>query len=49
MALIATGLTNGGRTTHYQIKYDDSLSATDDKKRANALIAENLTKTTSTR
>ena len=39
MALIATGLTNGGRTTHYQIKYDDSLSATDGRDRANALIA----------
>src|SRR5262245_39263849 len=39
MTLITTGLTNGGRTTHYQIKYDDSLSAADGKDRANALIA----------
>src|ERR1700693_4517167 len=27
MALTTTGLTNGGRTTHYQFQYDDSLSA----------------------
>ncbi len=39
MALITTGLTNGGRTAHYQIKYDDSLAAADGKDRANALIA----------
>jgi hypothetical protein len=39
MALITDGLTNGGRTTHYQIKYDDSLSAADGRDRANALIA----------
>ena len=38
MAFITTGLTNGGRTTHYQIEYDDSLSAADGRDRANALI-----------
>jgi hypothetical protein len=39
MALVTTGLTNGGRTTHYQIQYDDSLSSADGKDRANKLIA----------
>ena len=39
MAFITTGLTNGGRTTHYQIEYDDSLSQADGRDRANALIA----------
>ena len=38
MAFITTGLTNGGLTTHYQIKYDDSLSQADGLDRANALI-----------
>lgn len=38
MALITTNLTNGGRTAHYQIKYDDSLSQADGQDRANALI-----------
>jgi hypothetical protein len=38
MALVTTGLTNGGRTTHYQIKYDDSLSQADGVDRANALM-----------
>jgi hypothetical protein len=38
MAFITTGLTNGGLTTHYQIKYDDSLSQADGRDRANALI-----------
>ena len=33
MAYTTAGLTNGGRTAHYQIQYDDTLSA------ANALIA----------
>src|ERR1041384_8667143 len=39
MALTTAGLTNGGLTAHYQIKYDDSLSAADGRDRANALIA----------
>jgi hypothetical protein len=39
MALVTTGLTNGGLTTHYQIEYDDTLSAADGVDRANALIA----------
>jgi len=39
MALVTTGLTNNGLTTHYQIQYDDSLSTADGKDRANALIA----------
>jgi len=39
MALITTGLTNGGLTTHYQFQYDDSLSQADGKDRANGLIA----------
>ena len=39
MTLITTGLTHGGLTTHYQIQYDDSLSAADGKDRANGLIA----------
>lgn len=38
MTLITTGLNNGGRTAHYQIKYDDSLSQADGRDRANALI-----------
>jgi len=40
MALITTGLTNGGLTTHYQIQYDDSLSQADGKNRANAMIKD---------
>ncbi len=42
MAPITTGLTNGGLTanSHYQIQYDDSLSAADGKDRANSLITE---------
>jgi hypothetical protein len=39
MALVTTNLTNGGLTTHYQIKYDSSLSQADGVNRANALIA----------
>ena len=39
MALVTTGLTNNGRTTHYQIQYDDSLSQADGRDRANGLIA----------
>src|SRR5690348_15310191 len=39
MTLITTNLTNGGLTTHYQIWYDDSLSAADGMNRGNALIA----------
>src|SRR5260221_2613172 len=39
MAFISTGLTNGGRTAHYQIEYDESLSQADGRDRANALIA----------
>lgn len=39
MTLTTVGLTNGGRTAHYQIQYDDSLSAADGVNRANALIA----------
>ena len=39
MAYTTAGLTNGGRTTHYQIQYDDSLSPADGMNRANALIA----------
>jgi len=38
MTLTTFGLTNGGRTTQYQIQYDDSLSAADGMDRANALI-----------
>ena len=38
MALTTAGLSNGGRTAHYQIQYDDSLSAADGVDRANALI-----------
>lgn len=39
MTLTTTGLTNGGRTAHYQIQYDDSLSTADGRDRANGLIA----------
>lgn len=39
MTLVTTGLTNNGRTTHYQIQYDDSLSQADGMDRANGLIA----------
>ena len=39
MTYTTAGLTNGGRTTHYQIQYDDSLSQADGMDRANALIA----------
>jgi Repeat of unknown function (DUF346) len=38
MALTTNGLANGGLTTHYQIQYDDSLSAADGRDRGNALI-----------
>ena len=38
MALVTTGLTNNGLTTHYQIQYDDSLSTADGVDRANGLI-----------
>ena len=38
MAFITTGLTSGGLTAHYQIKYDDSLSQADGRDRGNALI-----------
>lgn len=40
MALVTTGLTNHGLTTHYQIQYDDSLATADGKDRANGLIAQ---------
>jgi hypothetical protein len=40
MAFIKTGLPNGGRTTHYKIKYDDSLSPADGVTRANGLLAK---------
>jgi hypothetical protein len=40
MAPSTTGLPNGGRTAHYQIRYDDSLSAADGKDRAIALIGD---------
>ena len=39
MAYTTAGLTNGGRTSHYQIQYDDTLSRADGMDRANALIA----------
>ena len=39
MSYITTGLTNGGVTTHYKISYDNSLSQSDGKDRANNLIA----------
>ena len=39
MTYTTAGLTNGGRTAHYQIQYDDSLSQADGMLRANALIA----------
>ena len=39
MTLTTAGLTNGGRTTRYQIQYDDSLSAANGVDRANGLIA----------
>src|SRR5215470_4514589 len=39
MAYTTAGLTNGGRTTHYQIQYDTTLSQADGVNRANALIA----------
>jgi len=38
MVLTTTGLTGAGRTTHYQIQYDDTLAADDGRDRANALI-----------
>jgi hypothetical protein len=38
MAYTTNGLTNAGRTTHYQIQYDTALSAADGVDRANALI-----------
>ncbi len=39
MTYTTAGLTGGGRTAHYQIQYDDSLSAADGVNRANGLIA----------
>ena len=39
MTYTTAGLTNGGKTAHYQIQYDDSLSQADGMDRANALIA----------
>ena len=40
MALTKTGLTNNGRTTHYQFQYDTSLSNPGpDPARTNAVIA----------
>jgi hypothetical protein len=45
MVFIATGLTNGGITTHYAFSYDDSLQQTaanptgPEPARTNALIA----------
>ena len=39
MTYTTVGLTNGGRTAHYQVQYDDSLSRADGMDRANALIA----------
>jgi hypothetical protein len=38
MAPTTAGLTNDGKTTHYSIRYDDTLSAADGKDRANGLI-----------
>jgi hypothetical protein len=37
MAAISTGLPNGGRTAHFQVTYDDSLSAADGLGRASGL------------
>jgi hypothetical protein len=37
MALTTQGLTNQGRTTHYQIQYDNTLSVADGLQRAQAL------------
>jgi hypothetical protein len=39
MTYTTVGLTNNGRTPHYQIQYDDTLSQADGVDRANALIA----------
>jgi hypothetical protein len=39
MALTSAGITNGGRTTHYQFQYDDSLSGSPEPARTNAVIA----------
>jgi len=39
MAFTSAGLTNNGRTTHYQIQYDDSFSTVDGRDRANVLLA----------
>ena len=36
---ITTGLTGGGKTTHYQISYDDTLNAAVGKTVGNALVA----------
>jgi hypothetical protein len=36
---ITTGLTNGGKTTRYQVEYDDTLNATVGKTVGNALVA----------
>lgn len=38
MAFTSSGLANDGRTTHYKIEYDDSLSDADGKDRAEALM-----------
>ncbi len=39
MSYTTVGLTNGGRTAHYQIQYDDTLPQADGMDRANGLIA----------
>jgi len=39
MTYVTTGLPNGGVTTNYTVKYDDSLSAADGLNRATALMA----------
>jgi len=39
MATTTKGLTNGGRTTHYQFEYDDALGSSFGTDRTNALMA----------
>jgi hypothetical protein len=39
MAITSRGLTNGGRTTHYQFEYDDTLGTSFGTDRTNALMA----------
>jgi hypothetical protein len=36
MAFVTTGLSHGGLTTHFQIKYHNALSTADGKNLANA-------------